>query len=219
MAGRAARRVSQRGRAGSPLEAKVAAAAGALRRGGVVAYPTETFYGLGALAADAAAVERLVRVKGRPDGKPLPLLGADLSQVEQVAQLSPLARRLAAVLWPGPLTLVVPARPGLHVAITGGGGTVGVRVTSSPLAAALARAAGGPLVATSANLAGQPPAAAAAALDPALVARLDLVLDGGPTPGGLPSTVVAVEGARLRLLRPGATSVDEVSRAAGVPLE
>jgi L-threonylcarbamoyladenylate synthase len=164
-------------------------------------------------------VERLVQAKGRPDGKPLPLLAANLSQVEAVARLSPLARRLAAALWPGPLTLVVPARPGLHAAITGGGGTVGVRVTSSRVAAALARSAGGALVATSANLAGEPPAAAAGALDPALVSRLDLVLDGGPTPGGLPSTVVAVEGARLRLLRPGATSVDQVSRAAGVPVE
>jgi L-threonylcarbamoyladenylate synthase len=197
----------------------VAAAAEALRRGGVVAYPTETFYGLGALASDEAAVGRLVRAKGRPDGKPLPLLAADLSQVEAVARLSPLARRLAAALWPGPLTLVVPARPGLHAAITGGGGTVGVRVTSSPLAAALARGAGGALVATSANLAGNPPAAAVAALDPALAARLDLVLDGGPTPGGLPSTVVAVEGDRLRLLRPGATPTDVISSAAGVALE
>ncbi len=185
------------------LQARLAAAAGSLRRGGVVAYPTETFYGLGALASDGAAVERLVRLKGRPDGKPLPLLAADLAQVELVAELPPLARRLAAAFWPGPLTLVVPARPELHAAITGGGATVGVRVTSSPVAAALARAAGGALVATSANLAGAPPAATAAELDPRLVARLDLVLDAGPAPGGLPSTVVAVEGGVLRLLRPG----------------
>ncbi len=131
------------------VAARVAAAAAALRRGGVVAYPTETFYGLGALAADGAAVARLVAAKGRPDGKPLPLLAAGLDQVEAVAVLPPLARRLAAAFWPGPLTLVVPARPGLHPAITGGGATVGIRVTSSPVAVALARAAGGVFVAAS----------------------------------------------------------------------
>lgn len=205
------------------LLARVEAAAAALRRGGVVAYPTETFYGLGALAARGPAVDRLVRVKGRPDGKPLPLLAAGLDQVEAVALLPPLALRLAEALWPGPLTLVVPARPGLHPAITGGGGTVGVRVTSSPVAAALARQAGGALVATSANLAGQPPAASAGALDAALVARLDLVLDGGPAPGGLASTVVEVAGegaaVRLRLLRAGPIPVDAIAAAAGLPME
>jgi L-threonylcarbamoyladenylate synthase len=192
------------------LADRIRAAAAALRRGGIVAYPTETFYGLGALAADGAAVERLVRAKERPDLKPLPLLAADLAQVEAVADLPPLARRLGAALWPGPLTLVVPARPGLHPAITGGGGTVGVRVTSGAVAARLALEAGGALVATSANRSGEPPPASPAALDPALVARLDLVLDAGDAPGGLPSTVVAVEGERLVLLRPGAVPFEAV---------
>ncbi len=205
------------------LPGALEAAAEALRRGGVIAYPTETFYGLGALAADAAAVERLVRAKGRPDGKPLPLLAAGLDQLEAVAALGPLARELGGAFWPGPLTLVVPARPGLHPAITGGGGTVGVRVTSSPVAAALARQAGGALVATSANLAGEPPAASAAALDAALAARLDLVLDAGPAPGGLASTVVAVEeggaGARLRLLRAGPIGAEAIAAVAGIPVE
>ena len=185
----------------------------------MIAYPTETFYGLGALASLGAAVERRAGAKGRPDGKPLPLLAAELAQVEQVAELGPLARRLAEAFWPGPLTLVLPARPGLHPAITGGDASVGVRITSSPVAAALARAAGGPLVSTSANLAGAPPAACAGDLDPTLRERLDLVLDAGPTPGGLPSTVVAVEGGRLRLLRPGAVEAAAVEAAAGVPLE
>jgi L-threonylcarbamoyladenylate synthase len=109
----------------APLADRVALCAAVLRRGGVVAYPTETFYGLGALASDVGAVDRLVRVKGRPDGKPLPLLAADLAQVEPVADLSALARRLAAAFWPWPLTLVLQARPGLHHAVTGGSGTVG----------------------------------------------------------------------------------------------
>lgn len=198
---------------------RIAEAAAALRAGAVIAYPTETFYGLGALAADGAAVERLAQAKGRPDGKPLPLLAADLAQVEAVAVLSPLARRLAGACWPGPLTLVLPARPGLHPLLTGGGATVGVRVTGSEVAAALAQAAGGALVSTSANLAGAPPAASPADLDPALVARLDLVLDCGPAPGGLPSTVVLVEGRRLRLVRPGAVSAARLEMVAGVSLE
>jgi L-threonylcarbamoyladenylate synthase len=193
----------------------VAEGAALLARGGIVAYPTETFYGLGALASDAAAVERLVHAKGRPEEKPLPLLAADLAQAEAVAELPPLARRLAAAFWPGPLTLVVPARAGagLHRAITGGAGTLGIRVTSGAVAAALARLAGGALVATSANLSGHPPVADPAALDPALVARLDLVLDGGPAPGGLPSTVVAVGAGGLGLLRAGAIPFERVEAA------
>ncbi len=199
----------------SDLQARLAAAAAVLRRGGLVAYPTETFYGLGALASDAAAVERLVHAKGRPEEKPLPLLAADLAQVEAVAELSPLARRLAAAFWPGPLTLVVPARAaaGLHRAIAGGAGTLGIRITSGAAAAALARLAGGALVATSANLSGHPPVAAPADLDPALLARLDLVLDGGPAPGGLPSTVVAVGPGGLGLIRAGAIPFERVEAA------
>jgi L-threonylcarbamoyladenylate synthase len=199
---------------GAALADRIAEAAAALRRGGVIAYPTETFYGLGALASDGDAVARLVRAKGRADDKPLPLLGADLAQLTQVAEFSPLARWLAAAFWPGPLTLVLPARPGLHAAITGGGGTVGVRITSNGVAAALAAAAGGALVATSANPAGGPPPTTAAGLDPALRARIDLVLDGGDTPGGAPSTVVAVEEGRLTLLRAGAVSIEALRVAA-----
>ncbi len=201
------------------LAGRISEAAAVLRRGGVIAYPTETFYGLGALASDGAAVARLVRAKGRPDGKPLPLLGADLAQLEAVAEFSPLARLLAAAFWPGPLTLVLPARPGLHPAITGGSGTVGVRVTSGVVASALAVAAGGALVSTSANPSGQPPPTTATGLDGALRARLDLVLDGGATPGGRPSTVVAIEEGRLTLLRPGAVAVEAVRAAAGGALK
>ena len=211
--------MSQEAGIDAALAGRISEAAAVLRRGGVIAYPTETFYGLGALASDGAAVARLVRAKGRPDGKPLPLLGADLAQLEAVAEFSPLARRLAAAFWPGPLTLVLPARPGLHPAITGGSGTVGVRVTSGVVASALAVAAGGALVSTSANPSGQPPPTTATGLDGALRARLDLVLDGGATPGGRPSTVVAIEEGRLTLLRPGAVAVEAVRAAAGVALK
>jgi L-threonylcarbamoyladenylate synthase len=184
-----------------------------LRAGGVVAYPTETFYGLGALARDAAALARLASAKGRPEGKPLPLVVADEAMAEEVAVMGPVARRLAGRFWPGPLTLVLPARAGLPLPITGGTGTVGLRVPGSEVARALCRAAGGPIVSTSANPAGAPPPASVAALDPALAARIDGVLDAGATPGGRPSTVVAVEGERLALLRDGAIPFADVERA------
>jgi L-threonylcarbamoyladenylate synthase len=200
------------------LARRVAAAADVLRRGGLVAYPTETFYGLGALAGDASALARLAAAKLRPEGKPLPLLAADLAQVEDVAELSPAARGLAAHFWPGPLTLVVPARPGLDPAITAGSGTVGIRVPGSEVARALAAAAGGAIVSTSANLSGEPPPCAAEALSPALRARLDGVLDGGATPGGLPSTVVVLDAAGPRLVRAGAVPFDEVRRVASQTL-
>jgi L-threonylcarbamoyladenylate synthase len=197
------------------LGARIEAAAAVLRRGGVVAYPTETFYGLGALARDEAAVERIALAKGRPEGKPLPLVAADRAMVEQIAELGPLAARLADRFWPGPLTLVLPARPGLARAVTAGAGTVGVRVPGSEVARALSRAAGGPIVSTSANASGGAPPARAEDLEPGLRARLDGVLDGGPAPGRLPSAVVAVEGGRVRLLRAGAIPFDEVRAAAG----
>jgi L-threonylcarbamoyladenylate synthase len=195
------------------LEARIRTAAAVLRRGGIVAYPTETFYALGALARDAAAVDRLAWAKGRPDGKPLPLLAADRAAVEEVALLEGGALRLAEAFWPGPLTLVLPARPGLPAAVTAGTGTVGIRVPGSALARALAREAGGALVSTSANLAGEAPPASPAELSPELAARLDHLLDGGRAPGGQASTVAACDGEGLRVLRPGAVPADALERA------
>jgi L-threonylcarbamoyladenylate synthase len=131
--------------------------------------------------------------------------------VEEVASLaSHLARRLAERFWPGPLTLVLPARPGVPLAITTGTGTVGIRVPGSAPARALALAAGGALVSTSANPAGLPPPLRAADLDPAIASGVDAVLDAGPAPGGLPSTVVEVEEGGLRLVRAGAVSWEAV---------
>lgn len=195
------------------LRARIASVAEALRRGGIAAYPTETYYGLGALARDAGAVARLVLAKGRPDGKPLPLVAADRAQVEEVAALSGPAARLAEAFWPGPLTLVLPARPGLPAPVTAGTGTAGVRIPGSEIARALALGAGGPLVATSANPSGEPPPARAEDLSPALRALLDGVLDCGPTPGGPPSTVVALDGAEARLVRAGAVPFSRILAA------
>jgi len=198
----------------SGLEARLAAAAALLRRGGIVAYPTETFYGLGALWNRRDALRRLAEAKLRPEGKPLPLVAADRAQVAEVAgPLGPSAERLASRFWPGPLTLVVPAAPAVPPEITAGSGTVGIRIPGSPVARALAAAAGGALVSTSANAAGEPPPVSPAALSAGLLARIDGVLDAGPAPGGLPSTVVALGEGPPALLRAGAVPWDEVLRA------
>ena len=189
-------------------------AAALLRRGGIVAYPTETFYGLGALAGCPEALARLAAGKLRPAGKPLPLIGADEAQVTAVASLEdPVARRLAARFWPGPLTLVLPAAGDLSPVITAGGATVGIRIPGDAVARELARRAGGALVSTSANLAGEPPVTTPGELSPELLASIDGIADGRPTPGGLPSTVVAVAGGRARLVRAGAVPWQEVEAA------
>ena len=199
----------------APALRDVAEAAALLRRGGIVAYPTETFYGLGALATDRGALARLAAAKLRPEGKPLPVIAADLAQVFAIASLDePLAARLAQRFWPGPLTLVLPADPSLDPALTGGSGTVGVRIPGAPIARALARQTGGPLVSTSANLSGEPPPCSVDDLADELLARIDGILDAGRTPGGLPSTVIAVEGGRVRLVRAGAVPSRDVEAVA-----
>jgi len=192
----------------------LAGAAAALRAGGIVAYPTETFYGLGALWSREEALRRLARAKLRPEGKPLPLLAADRAQVAEVAAgLGPLAERLAARFWPGPLTLVLPAAPGVPEGVTGGTGTVGVRIPGSRTARDLAAAAGGALVSTSANLSGGRPPVDPSEIDPEILARIDGVLDAGPAPGGLASTVVEVGEGAPRLLRAGAVPWEAIREA------
>lgn len=197
----------------SDLDRRIRAAAAVLRRGGIVVYPTETLYALGARADDAAALERLARAKLRPEGKPLPLLAADLEQVLRVARLDGVAARVAERFWPGPLTLVLPAAPDLDAAVTAGSGTVGIRIPGSAVARALAACAGFPLVSTSANPAGGPPPSRVADLDSRLLAQVDHVLDGGPTPGGLASTVVRIEGSIVHVLRDGAIPAAAVREA------
>ena len=197
------------------LATRVRDAAACLRAGGIVVYPTETFYGLGTLASRPDALARLAAAKLRPPGKALPLIAADVAQVEEVALLaSPIARLLAERFWPGPLTLVLPVARALDDVLTAGSGSVAVRVPGSEVARALAREAGGALVSTSANLSGDPPPARPADVSAALAARVDLVLDGGQTPGGLPSTVVSLLADALQLVRPGAVPFPEVEAVA-----
>ncbi len=182
----------------------VAVALERLRHGGVVVFPTETAYGLGCRAFDAEAVERVLGAKGRPEGKPLPVLLPDVEALQRRQVRSPLLV-LAEAFWPGPLTLVVPAFPGLPGLVTADTGMVGVRVSAHPVAAALVRGLGEPLVATSANRSGEPAAPDPAACDAAGLSGVDgLVADGSVA--GTASTVVGLVDGGLRLHRRGPIS-------------
>ncbi|MEM7499220.1 MAG: L-threonylcarbamoyladenylate synthase [Pseudomonadota bacterium] len=203
--------------------AGIAQAGALLAAGHLVAFPTETVYGLGADARSAEAVAGIYRAKGRPSSNPLIVHVADLAGAEALGVFGPAARRLADAFWPGPLTLVVPLRPeaGLAPAITAGRETVGLRVPAGPVAPALLAAAGCPVAAPSANPSGRvSPTEAAHVLDPitGLGGRIAAVLDGGPTAVGLESTIVAADGGPLRLLRPGGVPLDVLEDAAGEPI-
>lgn len=188
-----------------PAPAILVTAAGVIRDSGLVAFPTETFYGLGANALDPEAVARVFRAKGRPADKPLLVLVDSLAMAEAVvAELPGRARQLITRYWPGPLTLILPARSHLPAALTAGTGTIGVRVSGHPLARALAQAAALPITAPSANLHGDPSPRTAAEVMASLGDRVDLVLDGGVTAGGPPSTVLDLTGVEPRIVRPGA---------------
>jgi L-threonylcarbamoyladenylate synthase len=192
----------------------VSDALAALTAGETIVYPTETFYALGVDALYAQAVERLFAIKGREPGKPVALIAADTAMAFALAREVPTAAHvLAEAFWPGPLTLVLPARDGIPAALIGDDGGVGVRVSSHPLARALAAALGGPLTATSANLAGEPPAVEPAAVHRALGDKIKVFLEDGRLAGGAPSTVVAVDRTGIRVLRPGAVSERELVAA------
>lgn len=198
-------------RADAVDEAIVREAAETLIRGGIVAYPTDTFYGLAVLATEARSVERLVEVKGRDARTAIPLVAASLEQVDELAgELTPLARRLAGAFWPGPLTLVLRARPGLDPRVRAGGETVAVRVPAHGVAVALAAAVGSPITSTSANRSGRPPAQTADEVHEALGDVIDLILDSGACAGGAPSTIVDVTGDRPTLVRQGAIAWSRV---------
>ena len=189
---------------------QVLARAGALLRAGqLVAFPTETVYGLGANALDREAVGRIFGVKGRPAGDPLIVHVADLAGVEAVVPtLSPVAQTLAARFWPGPLTLVLPRGPAVPPNVTAGLDTVAVRMPAHPVARGLIRAAGLPVAAPSANLFSRPSPTRAADVAADLGSRILLILDGGPTVHGLESTVLDLTTDPPRVLRPGALPLE-----------
>jgi len=182
----------------------LAAAARTLAGGGLVVYPTETVYGLGADACNPQALERLAGVKGREPGKPISVLVADLQMLEElVRDVPPTAARLIRRFWPGPLTLILPARDTLSPVLTGDDGGIGVRWSSHATATALVQRLGRPVTTPSANPAGQPPPTTAAAARAYFATRVDYYLDGGLVRGEPASTVVDTRGA-VTVIREGA---------------
>jgi L-threonylcarbamoyladenylate synthase len=197
-------------------EAAVAAAAACLAEGGLIAFPTETVYGLGADAANAAAIARLYRAKGRPAFNPLIAHVADLAAARRIARFDATAIRLAEAFWPGPLTLVLPKSENCAVAdlATAGLDTVAIRVPAHPLALAILRAFGGPVVAPSANLSGHVSPTTAAHVHSDLAGRIDLIVDDGPVAVGVESSIVGCFGSPV-LLRPGGLARSEIERVLG----
>jgi len=193
------------------MEAELARAAALLQAGELVAFPTDTVYGVGARVWDADAVAKLYAAKLRAREKAIPVLLADPGDVTLVARdLPPAAMLLAERFWPGPLTLVVPKAERVPEEVTAGGDSVAVRVPDHPLARALIRAAGAPLAATSANLAGQSSPITAAEVTAQLAGRVAMILDGGRCPGGVPSTVVDLTGPIPVILRVGPISLEQI---------
>jgi L-threonylcarbamoyladenylate synthase len=170
----------------------IEAAAAVLRTGGLVAFPTETFYGLGAAATCEAALARIFSVKGRPDDKPLLVLVSSVAMAETVAEVPAAARALMVRHWPGALTLVMHARPQVSALITAGTGTIGIRHSPHRVPSALVERLGFPVTAPSANRSGASPPTTARDALAGLEAEIDMVLDGGRTAGGQPSTVLDV---------------------------
>jgi L-threonylcarbamoyladenylate synthase len=200
-------------------EAAVASAARCLADGGLVGFPTETVYGLGADATNPVAIARLYQAKGRPSFNPLIAHVGDLQAARQIGRFDATAMALAEAFWPGPLTLVLPKTQNCAVAdlATAGLDTVAIRVPSHPLARQILRAFGGPVVAPSANLSGHVSPTTAAHVLSDLAGRIDLIIDGGPVAVGVESTIVGCFEAPM-LLRPGGLPRGEIERLLGRPL-
>ena len=187
-----------------------------LKQGGIVAFPTDTVYGLGACANIPQAVERVYQVKERPQNMALPLLLAHTSQISEVAELVPeIAWLLADKFLPGALTIVLYKSNSVSDIITAGGKTVAIRVPAHPVPVALAQGLGAPIVGTSANLSGKPSALTAGEVYSQFGDKIDLVIDGGRCPGGRESTIIDVTGETPVVLREGAISREELKQVCG----
>lgn len=190
-----------------------------LLQGGLIAYPTDTVYGLGVDAYNEEAVAKVYQVKQRPVDQPLPLLLSDESGLNNLTNVVPdVAWRLMKRFWPGGLTLVVFANPSVPRWVTTGGDTVAVRVPNHPLTLKLIRKFGKPLIGTSANLSGCPSVTSAEEVRDQLGDKLDFLLDGGVCPGGIESTVLDVTGKTPTILREGAVSHDEIAKVCNTPV-
>lgn len=193
--------------------ADLAHAVAVLRRGGIVAYPTDTLYGLAVDPRSPTAIARLFAVKGRSAGHAIPLIASSIDEAARVGRLTDRARRLADAFWPGPLTLVLTSTGEVGQGIPAEDGTVAVRVPDHPAARALAGALDGCVTATSANRSGSPPVASADEVRAAFGAAIDYVFDAGTSPGGPPSTIADVRDDAPRLVRAGAIEWDRVLRS------
>lgn len=201
----------------SDITAGLTEAAAILQSGGVVAFPTDTVYGLGALADCPDAVRRIFEIKKRPLTQALPVLAADVEQAASVADDIPeAARLLMARFWPGALTLVLPRAVWIPDEVTAGGLTIAVRVPAHPLTLALIHVAGGPLVGTSANVHGHPSPVTADGVREQLGDSVDLTIDGGRAPGGIESTVVDVSVSPPRILRQGIIKREDIEKVVAV---
>ncbi|MDE0554948.1 MAG: L-threonylcarbamoyladenylate synthase [Candidatus Poribacteria bacterium] len=183
-----------------------------LKSGGIIAIPTDTVYGLAADPFNPDAVQRLYTVKGRPDGKPIPLVLSSVADVHRVSQNLPeFYFHLTDRFWPGGLTIVIEAKDLLPV-LTAGGDTVGVRIPDNPLLLQILRTFGGPAAITSANLSGEPPATSPEEIGEDLASRIDMIVDGGKTPGPVPSTVYDISVSPPVLRRHGVISEDTLTK-------
>ncbi len=204
------------GKLSSTISGQIEKGVSILKQGGVIAYPTDTVYGLGACAGITGAVERVYEVKERPRNMPLPLLLSDVSQITGVAGVIPsVAWLLIRSFLPGALTLVLLKSAFVPDIISGGGNTVAVRIPAHPVPVALIRGLGLPVVGTSANLSGKPSPLTAEEVNSQLGGRIDLVIDGGKCPGGKESTIVDLTGEKPVILRQGAIPAEEIERVCG----
>ncbi len=189
----------------------------ALLGGRLVVFPTETVYGVAALAQNEAAVRSLYQAKSRPDHLALPVMVASSDLIPTIARPRPGFWALAERFWPGPLTIILPKTPALPDIVTAGGDTVGLRIPDHPLALELLRLVAAPLAVTSANRSGQPPARSATEARTQLDGRVSLIVDGGPAPGGQPSTVIDLTTEPPRILRPGPITAAAIGDAFPLP--
>ena len=184
-----------------------------LRSGGVVAYPTDTLYGLAVDPRSTRAVERLFEIKKREPGKAVPLIAASVEQASEAAVFDERARHVAESFWPGALSIVLQARNVVRSEILAADGSVAVRVPAHPTSQALAAGFGFCITATSANLSGDAPTASPAVVARTIGNRIDFLLDAGESPGGPPSTIVDLRSAEPRLIRAGAVAWERVLRS------
>ncbi len=196
----------------------VAAASEIIREGGIAAFPTDTFYGLGVKYNDVRALEKLYELKRRPKKRAMPVIIGNRKMLGLICtSLNSIEEKIAEKFWPGPLTLLVAVRLGLPELITAGTGKVAVRIPGKSFALELAKSLDFPVTATSANISGMPPAESAGDVSRYFGDSLDIVIDGGKTRGGKPSTIIDASGGKIEIVRHGAIPQEEIFEAAGLP--